>query len=999
MGAVPPSDDGQTRIRRRHWTLAGLACLTLVFGVLAVLSPVRADAPVVNWPKAGSAPTSTVLPLSPYRPLDIDATIPCQALNSVGADGGAALNTHPADGPGMNVTARSGTARFWVDGQEVLVDSLRTSCVYHVRADAGGVRIDRDGVLLLHRADLLPPQVSELSTQAADTGGLAVQLHPDARYESTPTALKTVLLIAHGLSLFALLVLAWRVWRGTGPGMRFPRFGAADAVVLLVSVAWIFLGPSNMDDGWYMMMARNAGENGYMGNFVYMFNVTENPFVLSQYLLQVWGELGGWSLWWMRVVPTVCGLVTWMFLRVLLATLLGRAATLRAVPWALLAAHLLWYLPYGTTLRPEPVIVMCAAATLVFAEAAVLRQSIGALAVATVCAALAVTASPSGVVAVAPLLLCLPWLVQWLRAQPWAARVAAVLLAAASATVVVPVGFADATLADVVEATRVHQWYYLSFSWYEEFQHYNTLLNTAGWARRLPVLLTLAVVVVVAIASGRGGMGRDPIRRLTLVSVITTSVALVLIALSPTKWVNHFHAVAAAPTVLLAAVLLRSPLPRRAGLVVTGASVLLLVGAVSLSFAGDNRWMPFTDAGQRFGEHLNLDSMTNNLEPHIGPLYLRNPLIWVGVAVAAWLWARWRRRHGQVVRVGPDRAVLGAASFGAVLLMLALFVVAPIGQAPGWTVARSGVQAMAGGCGLASDVRVQLPAGRLGPPGEAELSGDFATTAPPLPTSPWEEPTTIWHDERPDGSSTGTGRLATGWYPIAEPAPHVTVPVAGRLDGQVLEVEFATPAGVVTETLHPELRRSALREWQQLSVEVPAGASALRAVVVDQVTGARTWLAVAEPKLTDDRPVTELTRGRAVLANHINAPLWPCVDQVGIRDGITDTPVVRLTADEGLPPEWLDNISNLEWGGAWVGTTREWVQTRLHAELPGGPPRAPWGNVFVIRYLHPVGQYDLRVPTEIRSSLERFPTLADNDYPDIERNAGTQQSESDSEAR
>src|SRR5690606_7539911 len=118
--------------------------------------------------------------------------------------------------------------------------------------------------------------------------------------------------------------------------------------------AWVFLGPANMDDGWYMQMARNASESsGYIGNFVYMFNVTENPFVLSQYLLQAWGQLGGWSLWWMRLVPTLCGLATWVLLRILLATLLGRAAKLRAVPWALLIAHLVWYLPYGTTLRPE----------------------------------------------------------------------------------------------------------------------------------------------------------------------------------------------------------------------------------------------------------------------------------------------------------------------------------------------------------------------------------------------------------------------------------------------------------------------------------------------------------------------------------------------------------------------------------------------------------------------------------------------------------------------
>jgi arabinosyltransferase B/arabinosyltransferase C len=996
MGVVPPSlhepDPGPGNLR-----LAALAGLAILLGLLAVLAPVKADAPLVTWPKAGDAAPSTVLPLSPYRPLDFDATVPCETLRTSSA---AALRTHAPNSPGLEVAAQAGHARFLVDGKEILADPLRGRCDYRVLADANGFRVFRDGALLVNRPDLLPPQVSELSTTGSVTG-LKVALHTDARYESSPTAWKIALLLAHAASLVALLVLAWRRWSGPQSlrGLTIPRFAAADAVMVVVAAAWVLLGPVNMDDGWYLMMARNAGGTGYVGNFVYMFNATENPFVLSQYLLQWWGELGGWSLWWMRLVPMFCGLVTWVLLRIAFATLLGRAANLRAVPWALLVAHLVWFLSYGMSLRPEPVIVMCAAAALLFAEAAYLRHSIGALALATMFAALAMTASPSGLVAAAPLVLSVPWLLRWVRRQPWSGRVAALLLAAASATVVVPVGFADATLGDVLEATDIHRWYYLSFPWYEEFEHYNTLLETAGWARRLPVLLTLAIVAVVALASGRGGMGRDPIRRLLLTSAITTAIALVLIAFSPTKWVSHFHAVAAAPTVLLAAALLRSPLPRRAGPVVVGAGMVLIIGAISLSFAGDNWWIPFSDAGQRFGEHLNPDEQTNNLEPHFGPLYLRNPVLWIGVALSAYLWAKWRRRRGKLVRLSPDRAVLSTASIGSVLLVIALFCYAPIGQAPGWTVARSGAQTLFGdGCGLASDVRVQLPSGNLAAATTPELSGDFRP-GEVLPSGPWPEPTTIWNTDRPDGTTPGVGRLVTGWYPLSGSGTHVTVPVAGRLAGQELRVEFEVPGGVVAEELHPELRRSALREWQQLAAPIPAGARAARVVADDQVTGAQSWLAVAEPKLTEARPIIELTRGRPVLANHVNAPLWPCVDQVGVRDGITDTPTVRLTEFETLPPEWLDNISYLEWGGAWVQTTREWTQTRLTAELPGGPPRLTWGNVFVIRYRHPVGRYDLSVSRETRWGWTRLPTLADNDYPNIQRNSGIQGSDQDSHDR
>ncbi len=1001
------------------WLIAGLSALTIVLGVLAVLAPVRAEDPVLTWPEKGQAPTSTVVPLSPYRPLVFDARVPCstlravssQAPNAPGTAGTTALSTHPEGGPGLRVSVEDEEVRFRVSGQEVLTEPLRDGeCAYRIHADENGVRVFRGDDQLVHREDLLPPQVAQLTTDAQGlpaAEGLSVTLHTDARYESSPTALKTALLIAHVLALTAVLVLAWRRWRGA-PSMRglvVPRPSWADAVLLVVSGAWVFLGPTNMDDGWYLMMARNATESGYLGNFVYMFNVTENPFVLSQYLLQFWGELGGWSLWWMRLVPTFCGVATWVLLRILLATVLRRARTLRIMPWALLVAHLVWYLPYGTTLRPEPVIVLCAAATLVFAEAAMLRRSIGALAVATVFAALAVTASPSGLVAAAPLVLSLPWLTRLLRRQPWSARVGAVLLALASTTVVVPVGFADATLGNVLEAIDVHRWYYLSFPWYEEFRHYETLLRTASWSRRLPILLTLALLVGVAMASGRGPVGRDPVRRLMLVSAIASAVALALIALSPTKWVNHFHAVAAAPTVLLAAGLVRSPLSGRAGPVVMTASTLVLVGAVSLSYAGANWWIPFSGVGQRFGNHLNPDVATNNTAPHFEWLYLRNPLLWIAIAAVALGWAKWRRSRGRATLLSPDRAVLGAASLGSVVLMVALFTYAPVSAAPGWTVAGSGVRTMFGdACGLASHVKVQLPSrrGLREPVTPHRREGDFVNDRPvPLPVGPWDGPALTWHDRMPDGTTTGTGSLTTGWYPLpdATTGTNVTVPVAGHLRRQRVEVQFGTRTSdgwsvTGSEELSPDLRLP-MGEWQQLSTPLPDGRpDAVRVVVSDGVTGAGTWMAVAEPKLTESEPISELTRGEPVLANHIIAGLWPCVNQVGIDNGLTDTPTVRITVDERLPPGWPDNISYLRWGGAWVETTRTWVQTKLHSELhPKGPPRRPWGHVFVIRYLHPPGQYDVRVEHVTRWGWERLPTLADNDYPDITDNSGTEPEE------
>ncbi|MGB9281054.1 MAG: arabinosyltransferase domain-containing protein, partial [Pseudonocardiaceae bacterium] len=492
---------------RRAAVLTGLAVLTLATAVGVLLAPVIAEDPVVSWPQAGQQPRSTVLPLVPYRPLSLTARVPCAALSALDrrAGGGDALRTLPSTAgkpgqlsQGLVVAVRGGAVAVSVSGRTVLREALPAGgCAYQVLADSGGVRVLRNGALRASAA-LPVPQVSELVTDLEGqpaVAGLAVSLHTDARYESAPTALKIGLLALCAAALLALLGLAWRWWGGQAVAVRWPKPRIPDAVLVAVSAVWVLLAPTNFDDSWYMLMARGATASGSVSNAIYMFNATENPFVASQYVLQAWGSLGGWALAWMRLVPLAYGLLTWLLLRLLLVAGFGRELGTSRATWALLVAYLLWWLPYGMTLRPEPLIVLLAAATLLLAELARQRRSVGALAAAVCTVALALSVSPSGLVAAAPLVLALPWLWRWLRAQRAVARVAAVALLAAAGSSLVLVGFADATLGDVLESAAVHQWYYQTFSWYQETVHYKTILSfedSSQWARRAPVVLTIA---------------------------------------------------------------------------------------------------------------------------------------------------------------------------------------------------------------------------------------------------------------------------------------------------------------------------------------------------------------------------------------------------------------------------------------------------------------------------------------------------------------------------
>ncbi len=1007
--------------RRATLLLLGLATVTVLLGIAVPLAPVQAEQPVVQWPQAGEQVSSTVLPLVPYRPLSLDATIPCSVLQ----DDGAALRTLPPDSgrsntvsgaaggaflvspdlgdQGLTVTAADSIVTVSVSGTEVLTEPVPAAdCAYRVTADAAGVRVGRDGMRLAQEP-LLPPQVAQLVTdaQGPTAEGLSVTLRTDDRYASTPSELKVALLLAHVAALLATLALGIRVWRGTGEGLGRPRPGLADGVLLVVTLAWAVLGPVNYDDAWYALMARGAGEAGYIGNYIYMFNVSENPFVASQYLLQAWGGLGGWSLLWLRVLPVLYGLGTWVLLRVLFETVLGRGGRLRAVPWALLVAHLVWWLPYGITLRPEPLIVLCAAGVLVLAELARRRASIGALGLATAVSVLAVTVSPSGLVAAAPLALSLPWLLRWLAERGWLQRITAGALAASAATVGVPIAFADASLGDVLDATAVHSWYYVTHPWYAEYIHYGVVLtdsDAGAWGRRGPVVLALLLLLLVAIGSGRWLQGTDPVRRLLLGSAVSTAAALALLMPTPTKWVNHFGAVAAVATVLLAAALLRSPLPRRAGAVVSTATVLLVAGAGALIFAGPNIWRPYSDWGQPFGDHTDLDGASpfelRQLAPNIGPVFLRNPLLWallaVGVAVALLLY----RRRGGRTSLTTDRVLLWTSSGGIVALMLLVFVLAPVRQYPGWSVASGNVATLGGNpCGLAEAVQVLRPAGvPLGKPvGKVERTGSFAAGATaPFPVAP--QPGATWHSE--GGVPVETGILRSPWYPVPAGAPDdlVVAVAGGQLAAHRVRLEIATGPELRAdvEVALPVDPRPALNTWQEVDVsldELAAGAggaraTAVRVVAEDAVSGPGSWLAVAEPILVQWQPVTTVSSDRPTFADQLSMPLWPCVDQVATARGIAGTPTVRLTADSGIWTPILVNPTFLDWGGVFVGVDRTSTTTELVSRLNprGGAPMLPWGQVQTVAYDHPVGLVDLRVEVARRAGWERGPTLTGEDY-------------------
>ncbi|MEQ3551195.1 arabinosyltransferase domain-containing protein [Pseudonocardia nematodicida] len=989
---------------RRGRLLLWLGALTCLLGLAAALAPVNADSPRVSWPRAEADPAadpSTVLPLSPYRPLQLTVTLTCATVGALGE--GDVLRTMPAavedpvTAPGLSITVSGGEMTIRSGPDELYRGPYDDGCAWILHSGPGGTELSRDGTVVADRPDLAPPQVAELSTALTGPAldGISVRVDTDARYESSPTPLKVSLLVAHLLALAATLAVAVRTWTGLRPILPArPRPGIADAVVLVVTLAWAVLGPVNIDDSWYALMARQGAETGTIGNAVYQFNVTEAPFTSSQYLMQFWGTLGGdagWGLLWQRALPVLFGLGTWVLLRYTLAVLAGRAGTLPGVLAALAVAHLAWFLPYGISLRPEPLGTLAAAGVLLLVAAALRTGAVGLLGPAVVVAVLGVTAAPASLVAAVPLLLALPLVWRHLVAAGWTGRVGTVAVAFAAASVVVPLGMADQTLADVRESIAVHRWYYFQYSWWQEIVHYANLLgpdDQGTWGRRLPVLLTVAVLVlgVVRLATRRGTGG--PLGRALGFALAATALGLVAVALSPTKWVNHFGAVAAPATLLLGLALARGPLPRRAPLrlVAVGTAVLVIVAAVI--YAGPNLWRPFGDWGQPFGDHTVIDAPVHQqfLAPHLGPLYLRSPLVWLAVAAAALWWAHRRRRAGRSSGPGPASAVLRTATAGGVALMLVVFTVAPLQQAPGASVASMNLAALGGQpCGLADAVTVLTPDGGPVPVPSAppELTG-VMRDGPAPDRVPLPGPS--WHTE-----DAGTGELRTGWFGVPAGAAAVLVPATGDLrDDQTVTVEAGTGAvgaPAATATIELDLPGEKVAEWTDLQADLAAAGlsepvTQVRLDVADRIDGPDTWLAVGAPQPARERPAAEVIADAPVFADQASALLWPCVDQIAIRHGIAEPPQWRVRTGDDLEGATSDTAYFTDNGGALAGIDRTATFDELPTRLdpPAGRAMFGWGHLERVVYDHPVGGYDLEVGTERRWGWERLPTLADVGY-------------------
>lgn len=954
----------------RSFTARHQTCVALLVGLTGVVAalllpfaPVVAETTTLTWPAPGRPATSSTALIAPDRPNALTASVPCAAMRAAAAQPVPAIVLATgADGAGLVVTGSTTAVYVRLNGheEELLLPPEPTDCQVRVESVAGGMSIvGADGrTVYLDGAPV--PQVFGFHTDlgAAQAAGLTASVNVGGPFTTSPTVLKGALIAVQLLAAAAALIL---LHRGRGPPLR-PRWrwrGAwwIDIGVAGTLVGWAVIGPLAVDDGWATTIARNFAATGNPGNYYRWWDAAEVPFAFSQQLLAPLTEISIAPLW-LRLPGTVAALATWFVVSrgVLGAALPAVSATVRVRALAALCFLAAW-LPFNLGTRPESYVALGVATTLALAWRARDPADLGRLALV---GALTVPISPTGLLVAAPMVVFAHRLATAARATN-AHRVATTALVSCVGAVALTVIFGDQTWDALVTATDWHTAFGPALPWYEEPNRYEHLLQPdqqGSFAKRLPVLLTAALLPVVGALTVRL-RDRDAVGTAAARMACVVIVALLLLAVAPSKWSYHLGALAGlfAPFLTVAVVLLvrRARTPDRYAAVVGVVGSALLAATAALAFAGPNAWwLPAL---------YDLPWATGSVRPAGVPL--DSPLLWA-VALAAggltMLLVGRARYAGRLSVFAPAALTLVALSTS-VIVLVGTFATAPVRRGAG-SLALINVDRIAGTrvCGLADDIEL-LPDGPVltsaEPGGQSSaftaLAGYFPGAPPPDPPGTGTA-TFLWGSR--DAGAQATGEITTQWFDLPTLAPDdgVALSISGRATaGNSLTLEFGAGDGASVEVLGAStpVDRPAADEdpshplWRSLGVdaaEVPPGANRVRVRAIDGRTDDAGWLAFTGPRLRHVVPLNDfLADNGPVLVSWPQSFMFPCIRDIPTVSGsVAETPRVVIES----PRPWLTEDRDADIGGTFAGL----VAFEPLNEIPSrvvGHPELDWGSVRI----------------------------------------------------
>lgn len=948
-----------TRVPARA-VLIVLGAISATAALLVPLAPVRQEVATYTWPVEGSTAPVGIL-LYPYHPEAVSATFSCDTVAALERrrPDGTLFATTPNDtvegrADGLVVQIVEGDLRITSRGRVVLTEPVRSTpdCAWRLVSDGERTEIHRDSVVVATVEEDIRPQVLGVFADVeADDGiaGLLVRIRSDTRFQSSPTPWKQGLVVVAILALAGALAALRRLddRAGTTRSLRsMPRHWwrprPPDLLVLGLLVVWAVVGPLTVDDGFILTMIRARPSSGFVGNYYRWFNAPEAPFGFFYELYYAWSKVSA-SLLWMRLPALPLATVSWLIVsRVLLPRLGKGPAASRWLPWATAIAFLAAWMPFNNGIRPEPFVVVGTLVTFCAVERSLTTRRLLPLALGIVTAVTSVVITPTGLIALLPLLVAPRRLMRivWARGDVrWAPLVAVML---ASGLSVLTLMFYDQSVGAVAEATRVRTAIGPSLGWEWEIVRYQHLLDPLSVegpvVRRLPVLLLVGSLVLVAVTLLRRrripGVAAGPAQRLVLV----TALAFAVISVTPTKWTHHFGAFAGVGAGVLALAMWTTSTELFVSTRARAAAVAGVAGIVSLSLAGANNWW-FVSTLDGLWRYRRITVL--GLPLHTSVLVVAVLGCLLAVVLAAWRQARggeWRPS-----RLPAPHLLLSLGLCLSVAIQLVTFLVATVEQRNSYSIARQNVRSvLSTTCGLADSIALELtpPYGALAPvageegtdePGTFTRNGGFAPGHVPPYGFGGDDPALdfpVWGSLVGQDADGTTGTARSGWYEIAERLRDGSSPlvlaVAGRTHGgNHVAVELGRrrgdavdPRGAfdVDEFAHrhhnnidPVMNRVPRNspEWRDVRIDLrgrlAGDADVLRVVGTDGSVGKGGWLAFSAPRAPELTPLTEVVpQDAGVIVDWPVGAVYPCSRPAFLSLGAVEMPSWRITGGPSL---------------------------------------------------------------------------------------------------
>ena len=690
---------------------------------------------------------------------------------------------------------------------------------------------------------------------------------------------KTVLQLASVMVVGAVgLMLAGRRWPDIRNVLQRRNRTIVGVTVLsmLPLIVLLFVQPPFEDDGWVLTTVQNHRWSGQFGNYFLSWDFLVPLGALSYEVQRLLSAISTSPLL-LRLPGLVAAAAMWVAIVVVLRRLSNLDANGRLTRQLLVAAplFLLAAVSWLITLRPEPIVALCATLSLCAAVAFEQERSFRWLFVAAVATAVSVTIHPVGLVAAAPVIAMTPTLVNEFRGSArQRSEFLAIGFAAAALGLIALLLDTDVTsLRSAGEATVNPSG--LTYTWRDAIVHYQSLFGVGNAPRRLTLLIPVAAVVAYA---SRLDRTESPESRLPARAFV---VALLLMLPSPSKWLWHFGALSGLGVVVavhewerLRRSWLESSWPLK-GAVLVGGVALFAIG-----WRGNLGWLGQTDL-TAFG----YDARARDLG--FLPVDLSSIAFWVGFSGMVLACVRAMSRFGARSGVPLTPAALWTVPTAALLsasLVIGLLVDSAVQKSPEWSLPSQLVESISGStCGLADDLLVIEPAAattEFSVDADSRLAPLVPASAPPAPPQPFARAST-WNAE--------AAPAATPWFAVPSGGIEWSVAALGPIgdgdDRPYLQVGVSGPEGITEVT--DVMINTKNDEWVStvLAAEQLGGRDRLR--VIFPASG--TWW-VSGPYRETGKTMTDYTSAAFTWVSPFLRFQFPCFEPVPIENGVATVP-------------------------------------------------------------------------------------------------------------